>query len=189
MLTHSFPPHSVINRNSRPLWKETKKKKKNNRDEISWGGREIGGGGGGGLWGCGCCQSVCLRRPCPLPPRAAGPPTAVISWLSGEKEMAKQGTVYLRRLYSLHIPAAQPRHHSNLPGSAKKGPADLLPTTVCIEVPGAQINSRRHPVSVRRCKPTSRPVSPWLLLTCLRISAVEFTRNWCLRGNCGPLVR
>lgn len=89
-----------------------------------------------GAEGGDCCQSVCLHRPCPLPPRAAGPPAAVISWLSGEKEIAKQGTVYLHRLYSLHIPAAESRHHSNLPGSAKKGPADLLPTTVFIEVPG-----------------------------------------------------
>lgn len=133
-------------------------------------GRGVGGGG--------CCQSVCLHRPCPLPPRAAGPPTAVISWLSGEKEMAKQGTVYPRRLYSLHIPAAEQRHHSNLPGSAKKRPADLLPTTVCIEVPGAQINSRRHPVSVQPCRPTSRPVSPRLPLTCLHyVRAVKYTRD------------
>ncbi|KAI4825127.1 hypothetical protein KUCAC02_020825, partial [Chaenocephalus aceratus] len=65
--------------------------------------------------------------------RAACPPAAVISWLSSGKETAKQGTVYLCRLYSLHIPAAGLRHHSNLPGSAEKRPADLLSTTVCRE--------------------------------------------------------
>lgn len=111
----------------------------------------------GGSEGCGkgacCCQSVCLLRPCPLPPRAACPPAAVISWLSSGKETAKQGTVYLCRLYSLHIPAAGLRHHSNLPGSAKKGPTDLLSTTVCIEVPGVQINRRQCPCSVQHCRP------------------------------------
>lgn len=89
------------------------------------GVRDVGGGA------C-CCQNVCLHRPCPLPPRAACPPAAVISWLSSGKEMAKQGTVYLCRLYSLHIPAAGQRHHSNLPGFAKK----TGPLTVCTEVPG-----------------------------------------------------
>lgn len=117
----------------------------------------------GGSEGCGkgacCCQSVCLPRPCPLPPRAACPPAAVISWLSSGRETAKQGTVYLCRLYSLHIPAAGLRHHSNLPGSAKKGPADLLATTVCIEVPGVQINRRQCPSSVRHCRPDN-PTSP-----------------------------
>lgn len=83
-------------------------------------------GGEGCRRGDCCCQNVCLHRPCPLPPRAACPPAAVISWLSSGKEMAKQGPVYLCRLYSLHIPAAGQRHHSNLPGSAKKGPGRLV---------------------------------------------------------------
>lgn len=65
---------------------------------------------GRGSEGCGkgdcCCQSVCLPRPCPLPPRAACPPVVVISWLSSSKEMAQQSTVCLHRLFSLHIPAA-----------------------------------------------------------------------------------
>lgn len=144
MLTDSFHSHLAINWHSPPLWKETEKK----RGEIS----QAGGSEGCGKGAC-CCQSVCLPRPCPLPPRAACPPTAVISWLSSGKEMAKQGTVYLCRLYSLHIPAAGLRHHSNLPGSAKKGPADLLSTAVCIEVPGVQINRRQCPCSVRHCTP------------------------------------
>lgn len=142
MLTDSFHSHLVINWHSPLLWKETE----NKRSKIS-----SAGGSEGCRKGACCCQSVCLHRPCPLPPRAACPPAAVISWLSSGKEMAKQGTVYLCRLYSLHIPAAGLRHHSNLPGSAKKGPADLFSTTVCIEVPGVQINSWQYPSSVQHC--------------------------------------
>lgn len=120
---------------------------------------KLEGGGEGCGKGVSCCQSVCLPRPCPLPPRAACPPAAVISWLSSGKETAKQGTVYLCRLYSLHIPAAGLRHHSNLPGSAKKRPADLLSTTVCIEVPWVRINRRQCPSSVQQCRPDN-PTSP-----------------------------
>ena len=146
-----FHSQLAINWCSPSLWKETEKK----RGEINQAGR--------GSEGCGkrtcCCQCVCLPRPCPLPPRAVCPPAAVISWLSSSKETAKQGTVYLCRLYSLHIPAAGLRHHSNLPSSAKKGSADLLSTTVCIEVPGVQINRRQCPSSVRHCRPNN-PTSP-----------------------------
>lgn len=90
--------------------------------------------------GCGkgvCyCQSVCLPRPRPVSPRAVCPLATVISWLSGGKKPAKQGTVYLCRLCSLHIPAIGLRHHSNLRSSAKKRPADLPPTAVCASEPG-----------------------------------------------------
>lgn len=161
-----FPVHSVINRNSPPLWKETQKKQKTNRSEISL---EAGARGVG--WEPAAARVSASTGLVHCRPRAAGPPAAVISWLSGEKEMAKQGTVYLRRLYSLHIPAAAPRHHSNLPGSGKKGPADLLPTTVCIEVPGAQINSWRYPGQRRSWHPVP---SPCLLLTRLHYNTVEF---------------
>ncbi|KAK5619541.1 hypothetical protein CRENBAI_013927 [Crenichthys baileyi] len=92
-----------------------------------------------------------------LPPRGLvrcrqGPSAllpAVISWLSSGKETAKQGTVYLRRLCSLHIPAFGLRHRSNLPGSAEKRPADLLSTTVCTEETGVQINRWQRLRSVR----------------------------------------
>lgn len=151
MLTDNFHSHLAISWRSPPLWKETEKK----RGEISQTGR---GSEGCGKGAC-CCQSVCLPRPCPLPPRAAWPPATVISWLSSGKETAKQGTVYLCRLYSLHIPAAGLRHHSNLPGSAKKGSADLLSKTVCIEVPGVQINRRQCPSSVPHRRP-NKPTSP-----------------------------
>lgn len=150
MLTDNFHSHLAINWHSPPLWKETEKK----RAEISQAGGEWG------MWGACCCQSVCLPRPCPLPPRAACPPATVISWLSSGKETAKQGTVYLCRLYSLHIPAAGLRHHSNLSGSAKKRPADLLSTTVYIEVPGVQINRRQCPSSVLHCRPYNPTLQP-----------------------------
>lgn len=98
-------------------------------------------------------QSVCLPRPRPLSPRAVCPPATVISWLSGGKESAKQGTVYLCRLCSLHIPAVGLRHHSNLPRSAKKRPADVLPTTVCT----AETEGHR---SLDRCVPVLSAADP-----------------------------
>lgn len=109
------------------------------------------------MWEGNRCQSVCLPRRCPLPPRAACPPAAVINWLSSSKEMAKQGTVYLCRLYSLHIPAAGLWHHSNLPGSAKKGSADLLSTTVCREVPGGRSIGDSVPALSNIADPTIHP--------------------------------
>lgn len=155
-LTDSVYSHLVIKWHSPPLWKETE----NKRSEISW----AWGGGEGCRKGACCCQSVCLHRPCPLPPRAACPPAAVISWLSSGKEMAKQGSVYLCRLYSLHIPAAGLRHRSNLPGSGKKRPADLFSTTVCIEVPGAQVNDDCIP-ALFICAADSNISPPGLLQT------------------------
>ena len=122
-----------------------------------------------GSEGCGkgvqCCQSVCLPRPCPMPPRAVCPPAAVIGWLSSSKETAKQGTVYLCRLYSLHIPAAGLRHHSNLPGSAKKRSADLLPTTVCTEETWLQINRQQFPCSLQHGRPNKLSIFSNIPLT------------------------
>lgn len=94
----------------------------------------------------------CRQGPPALPPLLSAGSAAA-------KKTAKQGTVYLCRLYSLHILAAGLRHHSNLPGSAKKGSADLLSTTVCMEVPGVQINRRQCPSSVRHYRPNN-PTSP-----------------------------
>lgn len=123
----------AISRRSSALWKATKMKEA----RLA----RLGENEGCGKGAC-CCQSVCLSGPCLMPPRAVCPPAAVISWLSSGKETAKQGTVYLCWLYSLHIPATGLRHHSNLPSSAKKRSTDLFSPTVCIEEPGKQINRR-----------------------------------------------
>lgn len=114
------------------------------------------GGGEGCRRGACCCQNVCLHRPCPLPPRAACPPAAVISWLSSGKEMAKQGSVYPCRLYSLHIPAAGQRHHSNLPGSAKKGPGSLVLNNSLHGGARLKINTL-HAVTTQNPNPATQP--------------------------------